>query len=98
MDTLAEAIALSFWFKGNNYTRSYWTGGYFSTERSLWMWEWSKLPYVSNYQISDANIETNPNLYLFYNSTNQYDYRSDDGTKIAMNYICEAQGFEEIFF
>lgn len=91
IDTLGEAIALSFWFKGNNYNKTYWIGGYFDTENSLWKWEWNGLPYVKNSYISENNIGTNPKMYLEFNSTNQYEYRSSNGLN-SFNYICEAQG------
>ena len=67
IDTLGEAIALSFWFKGNNYNKTYWIGGYFDTENSLWKWEWNGLPYVKNSYISENNIGTNPKMYLEFN-------------------------------
>ncbi len=57
------------------------------------MWEWINLPYDSSFNssISDANLQTNPYLYVKYNSsTNQYEYGSTNASA-TYNFICEAQ-------
>jgi hypothetical protein len=90
IETLSEAVSVSFWFKGQNYSLPYWIGGYFNSNTSLWTWNYLNAAIVFSSYISNQNILTNPYLYLNFNSTQQYEYASIDGSQ-SYRFICEAQ-------
>jgi len=97
IETLSEAVSVSFWFKGQNYSLPYWIGGYFNSNTSLWTWNYLNAAIVFSSYISNENILTNPYLYLTFNSTQQYEYASLDGSQ-SYRFICEAQSTFFIFF
>lgn len=89
LESLAETIALSYWFKGFGYDVNFWTDGIRVNEFKR-AWSWNMQDYYQYGYLKDSALTNKNDMYLYFNGT-AYEVRDDSGSS-PMSFICEAQG------